>query len=192
MGLGLVAIGDICVCLTNWDNLTSIRVVGSEVEVTVDKGVFARRPGDHFSAKADLDSINDLWVGECSKLFMGEERTGSSSGSSRGDGCHSRRWLGLLGSGSSEAFRLTRFAHDRPAEVGGGLVGGWFVEGGDRWGRGRSVGEKLDGAGGLRVLSDEGNLCGGSGAFSASIFGLEGAVLEDGGMPLFEIVLNAV
>jgi len=44
----------------------------------------------------------------------------------------------------------------------------------------------------LRVRRDEGDLCGGSGALSTGVFGLEGAVLEDGGAPLFEVVVDAV
>ena len=39
---------------------------------------------------------------------------------------------------------------------------------------------------------DEGDLSSRGGAFGPEVFGLEGAGLEDGRMPLFEIVFDAV
>ena len=132
LGLGLVAFGNIGVRLSNRNNLSGIGIVGGKAEVHVDEGSFAGRPRDHFGTKADLKGVNNFCGGESVKLFMGEEGTGSRSNGF--GGCLGNSWLGLLGGGGSKALRLTRFTHDGPANVGGGLVGGWVIEGGDRWG----------------------------------------------------------
>jgi len=133
LGLSLVALGDVGIGLADWDDLAGVGVILGEAEVHVDEGAFACHPRNHLGTEADLEGVNNFCGAKGVELVTCEERTDVSSGNGC-IGCLSDGWLGLLGSSSSEAFRFTRFAYNRPAKIGGGLVGGLVIEGGDRGG----------------------------------------------------------